>query len=190
MMVNPLYIVDLFRDIVSGMTPDLLPIIQQNEQQAIGKTLINTIDYQYGHVKELISTLSNYDKSPNLRIIKYPLVYLVQDFPEDRGQRAGFYADVTLQIVIAHQTESTATIADRMKNVFKPVLYPIYYALLSAIASNSLVNVFDETMIPHRKVDRAYWGKLSVGGTDANVLNDYVDAIDIINMKLPILYNC
>jgi len=188
-MQNPVYIVDVIGDIVQAITPDLLPIIQANETAALGKTMIQTIDYQKGHFEELITTLSNYDKSPQLRNIKYPLVYLVQDFPEDRGVEVGFYATVTLNIVVAHQTDSTYTIDDRMNKVFKPVLYPIYYALLQGMADSDMVNESSTEKIRHRKWDRAYWGRQSVGGTDKNKLNDYVDAIDITNLSLTI-FNC
>lgn len=197
-MTTPIYIVDLFQDIVTSMTPTLLPTIQANESAALAidpeatikQSMIKTIHYDYGHVKELITKLSNLDKSDQLRFTKYPLVYLVQDFPEDRGDRPGIYADIIVSIVICHQTKDTAVIQDRMKNVFKPVLYPIYYALMSAIAVYPLFNVSDEGLIKHRKIDRAYWGKTSIGGNDANTLNDFVDAIDITNIKIPVLYNC
>lgn len=187
--IQPIYVVDIFRDIVASFAPMLLPIIQANETTALGQSLINTIDYQYGHVKELVATLFQYDKSQQLKYTKYPLVYLVMDFPEDRGNQPGFYATVTLEIVIAHQTDATYKASERMQNVFKPVLYPIYYSLLDAIAAHPMINENNADIIKHRKIDRVYWGRESIGGTDGNVLNDYVDAIDITNLKLTILDN-
>lgn len=190
-MTTPVYIVDEFQSIVSTMTPNILPTIQANETAALGRaTMIRTINYDYGHFKELISKLAALDKSDQMRFIKYPLVYLVQDFPEDRGQRPGIYADITINIVVCHQTESMYTIQDRMAKVFKPVLYPIYYALLDAIYDHPLFNVDDSGLIGHRKIDRGYWGRTAIGGNDANTLNDYVDAIDITNIRIPVLYNC
>lgn len=183
---SPIYIVDIIRDIVNGMTPDLLPVIQANETLALGKTLINTIDYQYGHVKELIATLFQYDKSQGLKYTKYPLVYLLMDFAEKRGYEVGFYGVININLILIHQTDPSYKMTDRMNNVFRPVLYPIYYSLLNAIADSPWINENDPQMIKHTKIDRGFWGTEAM---DATVLNDYVDAIDITNMQLTILSN-
>ena len=122
--------------------------------------------------------------------LKYPLIYLVQDFVEKRGQKPGIYAETSLNILIIHQTDNTYKITDRYANVFKPVLYPIYYSLIDQISHHKQINNFDETLIPHTKIDRSYWGKTSINaaGNSALSLNDYVDAIEISNLDLNINY--
>lgn len=187
-MSNPTYIVDIIGEVVQGFTPDVLPIIKANELAVLGTTLIDTIDYQYGHVIELIQTLSQYDKTDNYRRIKYPLVFLAMDFPEKRG-KPDWYATAVLNIIIAHQTDSMDKIGDRMRKVFKPVLYPIYYALLDGLAAHDLINENTADILSHTKFDRGYMGTIKDSGNIANRLNDYVDAIEIVNLNLTILNN-
>lgn len=201
--MTPVYITDIIGEVVAAAkiaivkrNPDktLLEFIQANEKEALGNetdSLIQTIDYQHGHKKELIETLFQMDKSEEERELKYPLVYLVQDFAEERGKNASTYAEVSLNVIIAHHTNNQYKISDREEKVFKPVLYPIYDEFLNQLAKHSQIHDAHPTMIPHRKTDRSYWGRISVGGNDQNKLNDYLDAIEIENLKLKILFkNC
>lgn len=80
-----------------------------------------------------------------------------------------------------------------MPKVFKPVLYPIYYSLLKQISKHNLTFAASPDLIPHDKWDRSFWGANSItsdktGGTDRSMLNDYVDAIDIMNLQVKIDY--
>jgi hypothetical protein len=145
MITEPVYIVDIIGECfdsassyvyskVTGLT--LLETIQENETTVFGSTSIQTLDYQYGHVQELLETLSQMTKSQEEYLNKYPLCWLVQDFDEDRDTDGDYYADVNLNIIIAHQTVNAYKISDRMTNVFKPVLYPIYYSFMQALANS------------------------------------------------------
>ncbi len=192
----PVYITDIIGEVVAaaktakynGTNVTLLQTIRTNETAAIESTLISTINFQYGHKKELIETLIQMDQNPDNQANKYPLVYLVQDFSEERGKAVGQYAEVSLNVIIAHSTRNDHKITDRMTKVFKPVLYPIYYQFMKFLAAHPMVNVINSDMIPHKKTDRSYWGRNAVGGTDALKLNDYVDAIEIENLQLKINY--
>jgi hypothetical protein len=179
-MTNPLYVVDIFSEVVTSVMVQVLTTIQSNEQTALGGTLIKTIDYQYGHIKELLETLKQMDANKTLQLYRFPLVYLIMDFTERRGLDRGIYADLALNIIIAHQTEMNYKADERYKYVFKPVLYPIYYSLLDQLAQKKGIEQYDENLISHTKIDRVYWGK----NTMANSLNDYVDAIEISNLNL------
>lgn len=187
-MTKPVYIVDVVGQVVQAVQAQVLSTIQANDLAANGQTLIHAIDYQYGHLDELIQTLAQMDGDTSTRVVKYPLIYLVQDFRERRGQEAGVYASVSLNIIIAHQTEPTDKITDRMVKVFKPVLYPIYYSLKEQLAKSAMILQGSEDMIPEDKFDRAYWGTQKVGGTAKNTLNDFVDAIELQNLQLKINY--
>lgn len=185
-MTNPVYIVDVIGTVVSNVQDDVLSTIQANEAAVLEDgTLIQAIDYQYGHVEELIETLSQKDKGDITdQQSKYPLIWLVQDFTEDRGKQPGIYAELSLSIIIAHQTVNTYKSTDRYTNVFKPVLYPIYYSLIQQLNRSPFVNQGNEDLIPHRKIDRLYWGAKQL----SNKLNDYCDAIEITNLNLKIDY--
>lgn len=188
---KPVYIVDIIGSVVQAVQTEVLATIQQNERNALGNTLIQNINYQYGHFRELISTLAQWDAdaSQQLQLQKYPLVFVVQDFKEQRGKTAGVYADVSLNIVVCHQTDPNYKVTDRMANVFKPVLYPIYYSLMKQLSKASLTFAASPDLISHDKWDRAFWGTTKLNaGNDKNMLNDYVDAIDIQNLSLKISY--
>lgn len=189
MVSKPVYIKDIIKQVVTDFTPSVLPVIKSNEIAALGTTMIDTINFQSGHLLELIQTLSQLDQSPQYKILKYPLVWLVQDFKEMRGRAAGFYASTRLNIIIAHQSLDTYKVTDRDEKVFKPVLYPIYYALMEGLATSDMINEGSSDLIEHDKTDRAYWGRQAISGTSANRLNDYVDAIELNNLDVTILYN-
>jgi len=192
-MTNPVYIVDIIGDVVNNVRDEILQTIITNENAALApdeQSFINTINYQYGHKLELLETLKQMDQdaSGQNKFLKYPLVYLVQDFVEDRGKQPGIYAETSLNILIMHQTEPTHKITDRYNKVFKPVLYPIYYSLINQINQSRFVNQGNEDLIPHTKIDRAFYGKKGLGGNEKNALNDFVDAIEIVNLDLKINY--
>jgi hypothetical protein len=177
--------------VVDDVRAEVLSIIQQNETAAVGLTGITTINFQYGHFRELIQTLAQWDTDETQRFQKYPLIYLVQDFREQRGRAAGVYADIAVNVIICHQTEGDYKMADRMTKVFKPVLYPIYYSLIRQLTKSGMTFASSSDMVPHDKWDRAYWGTSKLvgsGGNDRSMLNDFVDAIDIQNLQLKIDY--
>ena len=190
-MSRPVYIVDIMGEVVTAAKAEVLATLQANEAEALGRTTIETVNYQKGHKIELIQTLIEMDRANSFQTKKYPLVYLVQDFVEKRGRKAGEYAELNLNIILAHHTESTRKVDDRYTKVFKPVLYPLYYALLRQIALHPLIFQSNEDDIQHDKIDRLFWGTQAAGGNDRNKLTDFVDAIEITNMNLKFYFkNC
>ena len=162
---KPVYIVDLIGTVVQAVIAEVLAQIQANETAALGTT--------------------------GIRVAKYPMIYVVQDFVEHRGKLAGVYADINLQVIVCHQTDGDYKITDRYTNVFKPVLYPIYYSFMKQLALSNMTFPSSPDLISHDKYDRSFWGTSKVvgsGGTDRSVLNDFVDAIDIQNLQLKIDY--
>ena len=187
-MNEPVYIVDVIGEVVEAVTAAILPTIQANDVLANGRTTIETIDYQYGHKRELVQTLFEMDRSKSERFQRYPLVYLVQDFYEDLGRGPGIYADTSLNIILAHHTEQQYKITDRYAKVFKPVLYPILQELKRQLFKHPQIHVISPEVLGMRKWDRSAWGRVAVGGNDATKLNDYVDAIEIEQLRLKIKY--
>jgi hypothetical protein len=188
--IMPLYIVDVIGEIVAAVQAAMLTTIQENETAALGRTTIETVNYQKGHKVELIQTLMEMDRANAYQAKKSPLIYLVQDFTEKRGRKVGEYTEANLNIIIAHQTESTRKVDDRYTKVFKPVLYPLYYELLEQIAKHPLIFQANGDDITHDKTDRLYWGRVAAGGgNDQNKLTDFVDAIEITNLNLKFYFN-
>lgn len=190
--MNPVYPVDIIGEIVASVQADVLLTIQTNETNAIGSTLIQNLNYQYGPVEELLETLSQMDKDPNSQKLKYPLVWLILDMKERRGRTVGFYAEAPMRIVIAHQTNQNFKTTERYEKVFKPVLYPIYYNFLEKASQHRLLNNSVPELIIHDKIDHVFWGTQEAGGGKSKIsLSDFLDAIELDNMLLDILFdNC
>jgi len=190
-MINqtvPVYITDILRSIVAKVQDEVLATIQTNETTALGETAINAIDYQFGHKRELIQTLAQMDADSTLRLYKYPLVYIVLDFREARGKKPGVFASTRLNVIIAHHTDATYKITDRIEKVFKPVIDPIYYSFIRQLAKAPQTLQGNPDMIEHDRWLRSYWGTQAVGGNSAIALNDYVDAVEITNLDLEFNY--
>jgi hypothetical protein len=200
MIVQPVYIDDIIGEIVSDTAnavvikpyTTLVQQITQNEINATGSSLIQGIRYSKSSFDELIETLSQEDKSSSGRFTKYPLVHLVQDMVINRGADTGIFGTATVNIIFVHQTQQNFKTEERDEKVFKPVLWPIYYQFLEQLKKNNWVFQTDTTTgeFPHRVIKRAFWGNRNLQGSK-NILNDYVDAIEVQNLQLKINYsNC
>jgi hypothetical protein len=187
MTTQPVYIVDIVGEVVQKAQAGILATIQANETSILGATSIQAINYQFGPFEELIETLAQYDTDLSLRYQKYPLVYLVTDFTEQRGRLPGVYADTRLNIAICHQTSATYKSIERKEKVFEPVLYPIYLRFMEELSKHPMTMPGSDDMIQHDKTDRYYWGTRELG-TSKNKLADYVDAIEIQNLQLKFDY--
>ncbi len=190
-MSKPVYIVDIIGEVVADAAAKVLTTIQDNELVALGVNTITTINYQKGHKLELIETLLQMGGHRSTEPLKYPCIYLVQDFQESMNPRTGVYTDARLNVILMHHTEQTHKVDDRMEKVFKPVLYPLYYAFLEAIAKHPGIMQSNAESIVHTKTDRLYWGRQAAGGNDKVALTDFLDAIEITGLQLSFYFkNC
>ena len=169
----------LFQGLVQKVEAKLLPQLQQVNSN------IQTVHFAFGTWDEIIETLQQRGASRTLRFQKYPLVALIHNFPEERGSNSGFYGDVNLLLVIAHHTKKEAKSAQRYQEVFVPVLLPIYHELLRQMAHSPGIVQTHEDQIQHTKIDRLDWGRTNLWtATEGKQLNDYVDAIEVRNLRL------
>lgn len=139
-----------------------------------------TLNYQYGYVSELRETLAQMN-DPAFVQLKYPLVWLCQPFTISRKD-VTYYGDTSIRLFIIQESEKTLKANERMGQTFKPVIYPIYRALIGQIVSRG--DLFDGLIgdhVEHSKTDRYYWGE-----EQAKALNDVFDCMEISNLKLKI----
>lgn len=147
------------------------------------------LHYLFGTIQELESTLAGMQEANSTINKRFPLIWLVEDITQDRRNQNGFFASVSLRVIIAYPTSDTYTSAQREARSFAPILRPIYYNLLKAISRMGEFNMPAEFEgIGHRMTERKFWG------TEAKVeskLTTFVDAIDIQDLELTIDYsNC
>lgn len=147
--------------------------------------------FMYGHRQEIAARLNTKDQSKSKKTQKYPLFALRTDFPEyiDKG-----VWHATLNIAIVTYTTATLNAEERMAQVFKPVLYPLYQRFLNQFQKSGLFfwPVANEMKFPvHTKWDRSFYGTPAT--TEANVKNiftDPLDGIELVDLKLSKRIKC
>lgn len=165
------YITDILNDIVEQVAEDYgAPVY-----------------YLHGHPVEIVNILKERSKHAINKFRKFPLIALLQDFEEVKGGNQSVNSQVSLNLIIATRTESKYLSSERYKLNFKPILHPIYEYLLDRIALHPAFGGMAPGVIPHTKIDRLYWGKQGLYGNEANIFNDRIDAVEIVNLELEIL---
>lgn len=161
-------LVDIMEDIVNSMSV----------------SGISNINYQPGTSSQVVKTLNELDNSVSFKGLKYPLIAMVLPVPEKRGRvGAGFgYALAKIpRIVIATISKyPTDDVMPRYASdgVFKTVLYPLYYELLTKICQSKNICDTDPDALEHTKLDCPNVRRLSSMSTD------WVDYIEILGLQL------
>ena len=155
-------VVQIFADVVTAMNKD------------------THVFYLHGHRMEIASTLAEMSANSALKYQKFPLICLFQDFTE-RVDLVG--REVTLNLAIMTDTRPEYKSDERYENSFVNCLYPLHDLLIKYMARNKDI---EGIKFEYDKTDRLYWGKSAI---DGSVVNDFVDAIEITNLKLRII-NC
>lgn len=163
---------EVLRTIVGAVSTNLTPSLTAYDSTIVG------VNYMAGPVKEIIKQLQEWNGT-SLAQAKYPLVALIQPFDEVKGGRPDLDSIDRVRIIIARQSDPKWLTDYRYEVNFYPVLYRIYDELIKQLAYSPLT-ASQVGKIPHTKKDWPYWDE----GIDANPLNDWVDIIDIKDMKL------
>ena len=146
--------------------------------------------YQYGDPKEIITNLKAMTIDPAQTSQKYPMLALFTDIEEKRGEQSSIEARVELNMILATLTQPTLIAPERIEQNFKITLYPLYYQLLKSISSSGYFMESAWQRLSHQKIDRLYWGRYGLRADNGNVFGDYIDAIEITNLKLSIKTQC
>lgn len=177
-MIYPFPIVRTMATIVTATQAAILPTIQAIDP------LVTCLNYQFGHLREIIETLKQQDKSPTEMYKKYPLVALFLDFPEHFGNSGGYPGEVVLQMAICYPTRPNIKTSERYENSIKPILLPIYYELMKQIdASGAFVTHSGEYMQRHCR-EHPFGSKDDITDSIGNIFADYVDSIIIDGLTL------
>lgn len=166
-------IVDIFSDIVSEVQVEY---DTENSEKPF---------YEYGHPLEIVNTLVQKTNNTSYRAKKFPMICLFQDFKETMDVE-GRSAD-GLNLVICTDTQPTYSASDRYTNTFKTILYPLWDMLIKYMKQSNKIN---QNVFEYDKYDRLYWGKQGLYGNTGNIFNDYLDAIEIMNLSLNFIEKC
>lgn len=176
-------IVDEIREVANKVSNALTPQLVALDPNITG------VHYEHGHPMEIIKTLKEKDESKTFKFKRYPLIALFQDFPETHNIK-GFQCETTLHLIIAKTTLPNYKAEKRYEKNFKPFLYPIYEKFKYELGRHKAFQVSGGEA-PHTKIDRLFWGREGLLGNTANMFDDWIDCIEIKNLKLLVnLKNC
>jgi hypothetical protein len=147
--------------------------------------------FDYGHYNEVVKNLTQKDNSISQKNTKYPLIWLVMDFVEKCGVVEDGYCSLPdIQILIAKDTNAQDSTKDRIEKTFKPRLIPVYREFINQLTLSGYFFEQSESEVPHERILRPYWGgQDSIGNGQANLFNDFIDAIQIRRLQLRVNEN-
>lgn len=170
-MIEEVFIVDVIKYAVGDM-----------EVKIPGLDTIFTINYEPGRNDQILAHLKSLDKA-SLSQLKYPLIAAVMPISEDHGSG---WTQVTIpRIVIAYLTntgKSTEYVIDKYSSdgVFKTILRPCKNEFITRLAWSTYTNMGDPDMYEYT------YRELPCQQTIGEGLNDFVDIIEILNLKIQI----
>jgi hypothetical protein len=136
--------------------------------------------YMYGHPMEISSRLQELSNSPNNQHQKFPLIILFTDITISKDV-PGFYGSASLRMLIANMTDPNYISVERTENNFKPILHPIKNELINQISDYEGFTYRAE--LTYDETDMYYYGSQI---NNKNIFNDYIDAIELKNIKVNI----
>jgi hypothetical protein len=171
---------------IASIAVDSFVITLASSQKVAPSAISVVLNYHHGHLLEVKNTFKEYTTIAAVKREQFPAVVLVQDFPEEINNLTG-EREATCTIFLVTDSQQKYTAADRYTNTFKPILYPLYDLFFDELRYND--NVADADM-KHTKIDRVFWGRESGEGSLSNIFHDFIDAIEISNLKVKILKTC
>lgn len=195
-MIEPVYIVDVFRDIVAATAAAIQKQSDVPKAEWISlldtlkavDPLITDIHYDYGHYTDIRTKLTEKGKTDKQG--RYPLICLFEDYRVEHGTE-GLTGIANLKLIILHISKNTIDRQTRETNVFRPILYPIYFEFLRQLKASGKFQIYDETKIQHTQINRPHWGDPGLYKNDSYLFGDVLDGIEITDLQLlTYLPNC
>lgn len=181
MTVDRRYFVDVFADIV-------------NEARKIyDPSGIEKPYFMYGHPIDITKQLQFKDLSETYKFKRYPLICLLLDLQQKHGDNMNYEYTVSPTVLILDNTDPDYSSEQRTISTFKPILYPIFFALIKAISNSKhlLIKSGDPQYV---QTDKYFWGKegIKMRGYDGLLFNEYLDGIqlDFKDLKVYKHSNC
>lgn len=139
------------------------------------------VKYKFGTWLEILDQLIADSKSPETKNSRYPLVCLIQRFPEVYEYLN--VDSIKVDIVIVNLAGKTDKLSHRYDNNFANVLYPIYAELKQVIADSHYF-MGSNVAFSHTKYDIPHMGIESSEGEQGYRLPDAMDGIMMKDVAL------
>lgn len=138
--------------------------------------------YTYGHRLEIARGLVEKGKDMVNKFKKYPLIALNMPFPE---VKVNGIVQLTLNIGIITSTGKNLRTSKRFDEAFTKTLIPLYELFFEELRNSGLFFWPDhQSMPPHTEFKRPYWGTEFSEGSERNIFDDPIDAIEITDLKI------
>jgi len=180
-------VVNIVTEVVQKVSVAITPYLQTINNKYEG------VRFDYGHPADIIAKIVQFGPTEENRFKKYPLIGLFLDFPQTRGVNNETETRVKLSMFICIGTQANYTPQQRTQQSFVPILIPIYDELMKQFLKHNAVIKPENLKIPHEYVERYQWGKGGLEYYDngkKNVFNDFIDAIELINLELDLKNIC
>lgn len=141
--------------------------------------------FDYGRYLEITRRLTEKQGGVTTPSKRFPLIWLVIPFNEHYGDTEQVCELSKLQIMIACLTNKDSTTPDRMADNFVPRLFPIYDELIKQITISGFFSEIGYN-VPHDKINQPYWDGKENGPNQANMFDDFIDAIQLKNIQLTV----
>ncbi len=143
-----------------------------------------------GTLLHIVARLEEMSSDPGVKDNRFPLIGFVHDFKTTYFKNNPI-PEVTVRIFIANLTAQDRRTEDRMTVNFMPILYPLFSEFISQIkASNYFMKDYGSE-IEMEIFDRMHWGKEGIYGPEKYEINEFIDGIEIQNMRLRLnIPNC
>jgi hypothetical protein len=179
---NPIYVVDIIGAVVSATEAAL-----KEDPTSYLSTSSRVLNYIYGDNDEINKQMQLLSQGKDSKSKKFPLVALILPLKIIDGE---YWQVPMMKLVIATETDGGLLFPDRYTQSFKPVLYPVYYELITQLTYKS--NQSDPANFPPSVTEvPKYVPTVQKDKTDG-IVNTIVDAlvIEIPNTKFFSPLNC
>jgi hypothetical protein len=138
--------------------------------------------FDYGHYDAVNKNLVSKSQAITDKI-RYPLVWLVTPYAEKRDPRQDYYCELSgLDILILTNSLESESIETRVTKYFEPLLWPIWEELKNQLYRSGFFQILSPDAIAHDEVKDWFYQSGLQG--KANLFNDYIDAVQIKNIRL------
>lgn len=179
--MKPPYLQDQFKVLTERVSAKILSALKQANADITG------INFQHGRKVDITKTIKQLDESPTFddKASAYPMIWLYEPFTIGDSPVSGCWAQVKLKLAIFFPTEKDYTPEERLAEIYKPILDPIYDQLMIQIDKSGYYHIYDSRLIKNDYARKYMWGT----NNNLNELINEVDAIEINNLTLDVYFD-
>lgn len=141
------------------------------------------LQYHYGTQKEIIDRFTEMTKKSTIKNVMFPAICLIMPLKETVTNN-GYLRDVSLNLLILTDSKQGFTTADRYTYSYTPILYPLWEHFIEIAEYHHEISPHN---MEYERTDQVSWGKYGLDESKAQQFNDYIDAIEIENLKIQII---